>query len=194
MELSLVQSIKKIRHQTRTQYSNHFWSSSSVSPMFMLVAPSGSIPGGEQRPWHLNGGTTNPFQSQSISSAQEYGMWFTNSPERICSNSTYFQLPKTQYYLTVTTEPSAIPPSQAAGWYDSHNSKYGNSARHVGSYTFSTWKVDRQSVSGIQFQYWWMSTYSHSSIHNGRYNPPTIIGNSPTGSNVPVNTQNIGHL
>jgi len=62
---------------------------------------------------------------------------------------TYTANYKTQYYLTVNTEPAGITSISGSGWYDAGSTATtGKAPDNVGEYEFSTWKVDGNPVSG----------------------------------------------
>ena len=62
---------------------------------------------------------------------------------------TYTANYKTQYYLTVNTEPAGITSISGSGWYDAGSTATtGIAPDNVDGYEFSTWKVDGNPVSG----------------------------------------------
>jgi len=62
---------------------------------------------------------------------------------------TYTANYKTQYYLTVNTEPEGLTTISGSGWYDAGSTATtGKAPDNVGEYEFSTWKVDGNPVSG----------------------------------------------
>ncbi|RLG31890.1 hypothetical protein DRN97_08680, partial [Methanosarcinales archaeon] len=62
---------------------------------------------------------------------------------------TYTANYKTQYYLTVNTEPAGITSISGSGWYDTGSTATtGKAPDNADEYEFSTWKVDGNPVSG----------------------------------------------
>jgi formylglycine-generating enzyme required for sulfatase activity len=114
----------------------------------------------------------------------------TDSERTITVNSdkTYNAEYKTRYYLSLKTNPENIGAVFGAGWYDV-NSPAEITAPVIPGYAFTGWTVDDSKVVGNPI------LVSMDSSHNAVANYvstdtslPTVIGNTPTGSDVPVNT------
>jgi murein DD-endopeptidase MepM/ murein hydrolase activator NlpD len=108
-------------------------------------------------------GTTHPVSvslNQAIVSGQSqyaFTLWGGKSTSTSASISitagattygTYTANYNTQYYLTVNTEPSGLTSILGSGWYNSGTIKSLTAPSSVGSYTFSTWKIDSSPASG----------------------------------------------
>jgi uncharacterized repeat protein (TIGR02543 family) len=114
----------------------------------------------------------------------------TDSERTITVNSdkTYNAEYKTGYYLSLKTNPENIGTVFGAGWYDV-NSPAEITAPVITGYAFTGWTVDDTKVAGNPI------LISMDSSHNAVANYvstdtslPTAIGNTPTGSDVSVNT------
>jgi uncharacterized repeat protein (TIGR02543 family) len=114
----------------------------------------------------------------------------TDSERTITVNSdkTYNAEYKTQYYLSLKTNPENIGTVFGAGWYDV-NSPAEITSPVITGYAFTGWTVDDSTVVGNPI------LISMDSQHNAVANYvstdtslPIVTGNTPTGSDVPVNT------
>jgi uncharacterized repeat protein (TIGR02543 family) len=108
----------------------------------------------------------------------------TDSERTITINSdkTYNAEYKTQYYLSLKTNPENIGTVFGAGWYDV-NSPAEITAPVITGYAFTGWTVDRSTVVGNSIM------ISMDSPHNAVANYvstdttlPTVIGNTPTAT------------
>ena len=115
----------------------------------------------------------------------------TESKRTIVSNSdqTYSAEYKTQYHLTLKTNPENIGTVFGAGWYDV-NSLVQLKAPTINGFEFTEWSVDGTSINGNP------TTITMDNAHNVIVNyavtdpeHPTVIDKTPTGSNVPINTK-----
>jgi uncharacterized repeat protein (TIGR02543 family) len=104
------------------------------------------------------------------------------------SDKTYNAEYKTRYYLSLKTNPENIGTVFGAGWYDV-NSPAEITAPVITGYAFTGWTVDDSTVVGNPI------LISMDSQHNAVANYvsrdtslPTATGNTPTGSDVTLNT------
>nr|QNO55715.1 hypothetical protein MNGCPPAP_00012 [Methanosarcinales archaeon ANME-1 ERB7]QNO55748.1 hypothetical protein BDFDLMKG_00018 [Methanosarcinales archaeon ANME-1 ERB7] len=114
----------------------------------------------------------------------------TDSERTITVNydKTYNAEYKTRYYLSLKTNPENIGTVFGSGWYDV-NLPAEITAPVITGYAFTGWTVDDSTVAGNPILISMDSP--HKAVANYESTDtslPTVIGNTPTGSNVAVNT------
>ena len=113
-----------------------------------------------------SGKTTSTSTSISITaSATTYGTYTANY--------------NTQYYLTVNTEPSSLTTIVGSGWYNSGTIKSLTAPGSVGSYTFSTWKIDSSPASGNPISVKMNAPHTATAVYTNVITPNPTLSVSP---------------